>query len=159
MIRILNQWNWMVCTYPGSWFQEVGAKMKNLLTMMHSFSSEQEARPVVTSEPKIRLNSTNRNAMSCKIMHIAPLLTKQIHAQVHKFSLFLPIYSTPSSHILQVFTNWHLIIHTLTAHHHYHHHHQLIFHFLPRSIKVMDGCFPTALGRQSTISNISGPLA
>ena len=32
-----------------------------------------------------------------------------------------------------------------------HHHHQLNVHFLPRSIKSMDGCFPTALGRQSTI--------
>ena len=33
----------------------------------------------------------------------------------------------------------------------HHHHHQLNVHFLPRSTKGMDGCFPTALGRQSTI--------
>ena len=38
------------------------------------------------------------------------------------------------------------------------HHHQLNVHFLPRSIKGMDGCFPTALSRQSTYSNILGPL-
>ena len=38
------------------------------------------------------------------------------------------------------------------------HHHQLNVHFLPRLIKGMDGCFPTALGRQSTFSNILGPL-
>ena len=31
-------------------------------------------------------------------------------------------------------------------------------HFLPRSIKGISGCFPTALGRQSTVSNILGPL-
>ena len=43
-------------------------------------------------------------------------------------------------------------------HHHHHHHHQFNVHFLPRSIKGMDGCFPTALGRQSTFSNILGPL-
>ena len=36
-------------------------------------------------------------------------------------------------------------------HHHHHHHHHLNVHVLPRSIKSMDGCFPTALGRQSTI--------
>ena len=35
--------------------------------------------------------------------------------------------------------------------HHHHHPHQLNVHFLPRSIKGLDGCFPTALGRQSTI--------
>ena len=40
----------------------------------------------------------------------------------------------------------------------YYHHHRLNVHFLPRLIKGMDGCFPTALGRQSTFSNISGPL-
>ena len=34
------------------------------------------------------------------------------------------------------------------------HHHQLNVHFLPRSIKGMDGCFPIALGRQSTFNNI-----
>ena len=39
-----------------------------------------------------------------------------------------------------------------------HHHHQLNVHFLPRLIKGVDGCFPTALGRQSTFSNILGPL-
>ena len=39
-----------------------------------------------------------------------------------------------------------------------HHHHQLNVHFLPRLIKGMDGCFPTALGRPSTFSNILGPL-
>ena len=39
-----------------------------------------------------------------------------------------------------------------------HHHHQLNVHFLPRSIKGMDGCFPTALGKQSTFSNILGPF-
>ena len=33
------------------------------------------------------------------------------------------------------------------------HHHQLNVHFLPKSIKGMYGCFPTALGRQSTFSN------
>ena len=36
-------------------------------------------------------------------------------------------------------------------HHHRHrprHHHQLNVHFLPKSIKGKDGCFPTALGRQ-----------
>ena len=32
-------------------------------------------------------------------------------------------------------------------HHHHHHHHQFNVHFLPRSIKGMDGCFPSALGR------------
>ena len=37
-------------------------------------------------------------------------------------------------------------------------HHQLNVHFLPRLNKGMDGCFPTALGRQSTFSNILGPL-
>ena len=41
---------------------------------------------------------------------------------------------------------------------HHHHHHQFIVHFLPRLIKGMDGCFPTALGRQSTFSNILGYL-
>ena len=41
---------------------------------------------------------------------------------------------------------------------HHHHHHQLNVHFLPRLIKSMDGCFPTALGRQPTFSNILGPL-
>ena len=35
----------------------------------------------------------------------------------------------------------------------HHHHHQLNVHFLPRLIKGMDGCFPTALGTQSTFSN------
>ena len=40
----------------------------------------------------------------------------------------------------------------------HHHHHQLNVHFLPRLIKGMDGCFPIALGRQSTFSNILGPL-
>ena len=35
-----------------------------------------------------------------------------------------------------------------------HHHHQRTVHFLPRLIKGMDGCFSTALGRQSTFSNI-----
>ena len=39
-----------------------------------------------------------------------------------------------------------------------HHDHQLNIHFLPRLIKGMDGCFPTTLGRQSTFSNILGPL-
>ena len=39
-------------------------------------------------------------------------------------------------------------------HHHHHHHHQLNVQFLPRLIKGMDGCFPIALGRQSTFSNI-----
>ena len=40
-----------------------------------------------------------------------------------------------------------------------HHHHRLnAHHFLPRLIKGMDGCFPTALGKQSTFSNILGPL-
>ena len=34
------------------------------------------------------------------------------------------------------------------------HHHQLNVHFLPRSIKGKDRCFPTALGRQSTFGNI-----
>ena len=29
-----------------------------------------------------------------------------------------------------------------------------IFYFLPKIILGMDGCFPTALGRQSTFSNI-----
>ena len=28
----------------------------------------------------------------------------------------------------------------------------------PRLIKGMDGCFPTALGRQTTLGNIMGPL-
>ena len=37
---------------------------------------------------------------------------------------------------------------------HHHHHHQINVHFLPRLIKGMDGCFPTASGRQSTFSNI-----
>ena len=37
----------------------------------------------------------------------------------------------------------------------FHHHHQLNVHFLPILIKGMDGCFPTALGRQSTFSNLS----
>ena len=36
--------------------------------------------------------------------------------------------------------------------------HQFNIPFLPRLIKGMDGCFPTALGRQSTFSNILGPL-
>ena len=40
----------------------------------------------------------------------------------------------------------------------FHHHHRLNIHFLPRLIKGMDGCFPTALSRQSTFSNILGPL-
>ena len=35
-----------------------------------------------------------------------------------------------------------------------HHHHQLNVHFLPRLIKGIYGCFPTALGRQSTLNNI-----
>ena len=39
-----------------------------------------------------------------------------------------------------------------------HHHHRFNVHFLPRLIKGMEGCFPTALGRQSTFSNILGPL-
>ena len=39
---------------------------------------------------------------------------------------------------------------------HNHHHHQFNVHFLPRWIKGMGGCFPTALGRQSTFSNILG---
>ena len=30
----------------------------------------------------------------------------------------------------------------------YHHHHQLNVHFLPKLIKGMNGCLPTALGRQ-----------
>jgi hypothetical protein len=34
------------------------------------------------------------------------------------------------------------------CHHHHHHHHQLNVYFLPRSIKGMDGCFPTASGNQ-----------
>ena len=38
------------------------------------------------------------------------------------------------------------------------HRHQLNILFLPRLIKGMDGCFPTALGRQSTFSNNLGPL-
>ena len=29
-------------------------------------------------------------------------------------------------------------------HHHHHHHHQFNNHVLPRLIKGMDGCFPTA---------------
>ena len=37
---------------------------------------------------------------------------------------------------------------------HWHHHHQLNVDFIPRLIKGMDSCFPTALGRQSTFSNI-----
>ena len=39
--------------------------------------------------------------------------------------------------------------HNMICHHHHHHHHQLNVHFLPRSIKDMDSCFPTALGRQT----------
>ena len=35
-----------------------------------------------------------------------------------------------------------------------HHHHRLNVHFLPRLIKGLDSCFPTALGRQSTFSKI-----
>ena len=37
-------------------------------------------------------------------------------------------------------------------------HHQLKVHFLPRLIKGIASCFLTALGRQSTFSNILGPL-
>ena len=43
-------------------------------------------------------------------------------------------------------------------HHHHHHHHRFNIHSLPRLIKSMDGCFPTAIGRQSTFSNILGSL-
>ena len=46
----------------------------------------------------------------------------------------------------------------LVSFHRHHYHHQLNVHFLPRSIKGIDSCFPTALGRQSTFSNILGPL-
>ena len=35
--------------------------------------------------------------------------------------------------------------------------HQFNVQFLPRLIKGIDGCFPTALGRQLTFSNILGP--
>ena len=35
----------------------------------------------------------------------------------------------------------------------FNHHHQLNVHFLPRSIKGMDSCFPTASDRQPTVSN------
>ena len=47
---------------------------------------------------------------------------------------------------------------------HHQFHHQLNVHFLPRLIKGIDGidgidgCFPAALSRQSTFSNILGPL-
>ena len=43
------------------------------------------------------------------------------------------------------------------SYHYHHHHHQFNIHFLLRWIKGMDGCFPKALGRQSTFSNILGP--
>ena len=39
---------------------------------------------------------------------------------------------------------------TIDAHHL---HHQLNVHLLPRLIKGMNGCFPTAKGRQPTLSN------
>ena len=43
---------------------------------------------------------------------------------------------------------------------HDHDHHQLIVHFLPRLIKGMNGCFPTALGRQcsSNVLNVTRKL-
>ena len=45
----------------------------------------------------------------------------------------------------------------LSHRHNHHHYHQFNVHFLPRSIKGMDGGFSTTLRRQPAFSNILGP--
>ena len=60
--------------------------------------------------------------------------------------------------IFGIWFYWHLGCYQLGINIHNHHHHWSNVHFLPRLIKGMDGCFPTALGRQSTFSKILGPL-
>ena len=68
------------------------------------------------------------------------------------------LYSHIKFFIISVSSLWHCFIFCYFQQNNCHHHHQLNVHFLPRLIKGMDGCFPTAFGRQSTFSNILGPL-